>query len=299
MRVRAVGDLHASRQAQEELEPVDRPIRPDGHDCVDHGALERSLVRQVDVDRELRLANDACRLRGAGRTAPQRLRAPAGVGQGRRPARRRRATRSRSRGLAVRVTRAAPRDVLGARRRNRLEHLADDVLGRDALNPELGSKDEAVCERGHRDRLDVVGQDVVAAGEGGSAARELEERQASARLAPTAVLGDSRVADTRSTQYSCTLGATCTRSMATCMVRKRVAIDDRPENDVVGLALDATGEHVDLAVAARIAERGAQEEAIELCLWERIRALVLDRVLRVAITRKGGSRACVTPSIVT
>ena len=58
---------------------------------------------------------------------------------------------------------------------------------------------------------------------------------------------------------------------------ERLAIDDRSENDVVGLALDATGEHVYLAVAARIAERGAQEEAIELCLGERIRTLVLDR----------------------
>ena len=52
------------------------------------------------------------------------------------------------------------------------------------------------------------------------------------------------------------------------------------ELDVVGLALDAAPEHLDLVLLARVSEGRPQEEAVELGFGQRVRALVLDRVLR-------------------
>ena len=87
--------------------------------------------------------------------------------------------------------------------------------------------------------------------------------------------------------------------MARCMARSVSRSTTGAELDVVGLSLDAASEDVHLAVAARVAERRAQEEAIELCLGERVRPLVLDRVLRRDDEEGRLEDVCVTPSIVT
>ena len=68
--------------------------------------------------------------------------------------------------------------------------------------------------------------------------------------------------------------------MARCMERSVSRSTTGAELDVVRLALDTACEDVHFAFATRVAERRAQEEAIELRLGKRVRPLVLDRVLR-------------------
>ena len=87
-------------------------------------------MRQVDVD-QAQLADDAradCEEQGVRRRNDCELRPAQGEG-GDQPdgSERRVAEKPRSSQSASRVRRR--RDILGARRRNGLEHLADDVLG--------------------------------------------------------------------------------------------------------------------------------------------------------------------------
>ena len=91
------------------------------------------------------------------------------------------------------------REVLGLRRRNARENVANDVLGRDPLHPELGAQDEPVRERRDGDRLDVVGKDVVPTLERGPRPRELDR-------------GRGCRVDSRRPPCSATLGSPPTRS---------------------------------------------------------------------------------------
>ena len=65
--------------------------------------------------------------------------------------------------------------------RHRSHALAHDVLGLDALDPQLGPERQSVGERGDRDRLDVVGHYEVATVEQRFHTRQLHERQRSTR----------------------------------------------------------------------------------------------------------------------
>src|SRR5207342_167609 len=55
--------------------------------------------------------------------------------------------------------------------------------------------------------------------------------------------------------------------------------DDGSELDLVRLAVDAPAEDVDLRLTIGVAERRPEQEAVELRLRERVRPLVLDRIL--------------------
>ena len=186
-----------------------------------------------------------------------------------------------SRGFPVRVTSGASAETSSARGvGTRLEHLPDDVLGRDALHPQLRAEYEPVRERRHGDGLDVVRDDEVASLERGSTACELEEREAPARArAHRAARRGARRDHEVDAVFADALGDVHALD-GTLHRQQRLAVDDRAQLGVVGRAVDATGEHVHLSLAARIPERRAQEEAVELRLGERIRPLVLDRVLR-------------------
>ena len=59
-----------------------------------------------------------------------------------------------------------------------------------------------------------------------------------------------------------------------------VTVDDDGQIDLVLAALRAAGEHLPFVLSARIADRHAEQEAVELRLRQRIGPLVLDRVLR-------------------
>jgi len=61
---------------------------------------------------------------------------------------------------------------------------------------------------------------------------------------------------------------------------ERRRVDDRLELDLVLAAFEPPREHLDLVLTARVADADAHQEAVELRLRKRIRALVLDRVLR-------------------
>ena len=63
-------------------------------------------------------------------------------------------------GLADVVRRTSPP---GRRHRDRLEQVKHDVVGAHLLHPELGLQREPVRERGHGDRLHVLGGDEVPA----------------------------------------------------------------------------------------------------------------------------------------
>ena len=58
-------------------------------------------------------------------------------------------------------------------------------------------------------------------------------------------------------------------------------------------------EHRQLGLAARIADDDLEQEAIELCLGQRERSLVLDRILRRQHREQRVERMRPTPSAVT
>ena len=101
-------------------------------------------------------------------------------------------------------------------------------------------------ERGHGDRLDVVGEHEVAPGSAARQRASLRSARLPRGLAPTAALCEVRVAATRSTQYSRTLSATWTGSTARCISSSVSRSITRRELDLVRLALDAAREDVDL-----------------------------------------------------
>ena len=104
-------------------------------------------------------------------------------------------------GVAARVTAGSGyRLGLGLRRRHAIETLRHDVLGTQALHPELRVEREPVRERRHGDGLHVLGRDEVAARERRQAARELQQRERAARArADLEARSSSRVAATMST----------------------------------------------------------------------------------------------------
>ena len=63
-------------------------------------------------------------------------------------------------------------------------------------------------------------------------------------------------------------------------LEQRLAVDHLRERDVVSSPFDPADEHLPFGICVRIAETGAEEEPVELGLGQRIRAFVLDRVLR-------------------
>ena len=182
-------------------------------------------------------------------------------------------SRGDAKGVTARERRPRPR------RWNRFERLPDDVLAAAALHPELRLEQEPVRERGHGDRLDVVGRDEVASCEGGPAARELQQRQASARARA------DREARARPRGGDDVDHVTADRWLDVHELDRGLhreqgrAVDHLGQHDVVLLPLDPAGEHLPLGLRIRIAEAGAEQEAIELRLRERVGALVLDRVL--------------------
>ena len=61
---------------------------------------------------------------------------------------------------------------------------------------------------------------------------------------------------------------------------ERRRVDDWLEADLVRAPLEPPLEHLQLALARRVADADPDEEAVELRLRQRVGALVLDRVLR-------------------
>ena len=166
------------------------------------------------------------------------------------------------------------------RRRYRVEHLLHDVRTRAPLHPELRLEHEPVTERRLCHRLHVVRRDEVSAGQRGAAARELEQREAAARArAHRDARALARAAHERD-DVAADVGADVDVLDRGLHREQGHPVDDRLQLDLVHAPLDPPGEHLPLVVRRRIAERGLEQEAVELRLGQRVGALVLDRVLR-------------------
>ena len=189
------------------------------HVGVDFGTFERPLrcrsrSRRRSGDRSRRVY----RQRGSARTEPRRSRAPAVGARAPRGARVLRAPRSRRGAGCLLASRARGCDVLRSGSRDHVEDVAHDILGRDPLDPELGTKHEPVSKSRDRNGLDVVREDVVATLERGPAARELEEREAAARARAHRDARRRAGRDRRGRRSTrARSSATCTRSTASCM----------------------------------------------------------------------------------
>ncbi len=175
--------------------------------------------------------------------------------------------------------------LLGARLWRELETALAERL--DRLRPtrrastrdEGGSEDDAMHEDGREQALDVLGDDVAPCVEKRPRTRRSLEREAAAHGAAdddglllarrTYELDHPAVEDLVDVDV---LG--CGPQLV-----HLIQADDRLEIvERVGIAL--VGEDLELVLELRVAERGAQEEAVELCLGQREGSLVLDRVLR-------------------
>src|SRR4051794_8415023 len=173
-----------------------------------------------------------------------------------------------------------PQALRRLRRRHRLEALADDRVAADPAHPQLRVEHEPVRERGDGERLDVVGDDVVAARQRGAGARELHQRERPARArADLHAHARARLPGDRD-DVAPDGGGDMDLLHPALERQQLVAVDDRAQLDVLGAALDAPLEHLPLVVGRRVADRDAREEPVELRLGQRVRALVLDRVLR-------------------
>ena len=137
-----------------------------------------------------------------------------------------------------------------------------------------------MCERGNGHGLHVVGRHVVAPVERCTATRELEQRERATRR--RADLNRLRVSGRGDDVDH--VEADRLRDVdlldRSLHLEQRLPVDERLQLDLVLTALGAVDEHQPLVLAGRIADRHAQQEAVELRLGERIGALVLDRVLR-------------------
>ncbi len=135
-------------------------------------------------------------------------------------------------------------------------------------------------ERWDRDALDVFRRDEVTPEERSAAARELEQRERAARArADLDLAARSRRGDEVDDVVADRLGHVDLLDRA-LHPQQRLPVDDALELDLVASALDAALEHPPLVLAFRIADAEPDHEAIELRLGQRVRALVLDRVLR-------------------
>ena len=135
-------------------------------------------------------------------------------------------------------------------------------------------------ERGHGDPLDVLRRDEVAAEERGPAPRELEQRERAARArADLDLAARPRRGDEIDDVVADRLGHVDLLDRALHR-QERLPVDDALELDVVARALETPLEHPPLVLALGIADAEPDHEAVELRFGQRVRPLVLDRVLR-------------------
>ena len=158
----AVDHFDASRQLEQHLHAIYCPAARAGSTSPRPRLLRASARRPWRRRPRRRGLVLASRRREEVRTVLRRSRARVAVAQVLRasPARREPHIR-RVEGFPL-GSRAGRSGVLRRRRRHAIEHLADDVLGRDPLHPQLGAQHEAMCERRNGDGLHIVRKHEVA-----------------------------------------------------------------------------------------------------------------------------------------
>src|SRR5262245_30853247 len=175
----------------------------------------------------------------------------------------------------------------GLRDRDVLEDLRDDVVGRLALRLGLVRDQDAVAKHVVRDRLDVVRRDVAAARQEGLRLGDLDQRDRGAHRGD--VVDQRRQVGQVGGLGIARGGDQVDRVALDLVVDEYLARHLARGEDLVGrqhlgrARLGARARHavddLDLVVARRIADLDLEHEAIELRLGQRIRALLLDRVL--------------------
>ena len=172
-----------------------------------------------------------------------------------------------------------------------LECLAHDVGRPEPCRARLGREQQPVREHGLRHLANVVRRDVLAPLDERARLREPQERDPRAR---------ARAEREVRIRRACAGGARRRSASRSPRRRSRGCRDDRlddlcaarrPAPSAVERRLARLlGEHPGLLRQRRVADRHPHGEAVELCLGQRVRALVLDRVLR-RDRRETGARA--------
>ena len=189
-----------------------------------------------------------------------------------------RARRRAAAGARAPRTRAPSARPGSLERRRRRDRVGDDLGAADPRG--LGHEHDAVREHDVGERLDVVGQRVVAAraaarapwrraAASGRRAARRRARRGGRRACGAAARRCSRAAPCEA----------CTRRAASwhSSTSARSATGSQLEHAVAALV---AGEHPRLLGGARVAELEPDHEAVDLRLGQRVGALVLDRVLR-------------------
>src|SRR5829696_3909925 len=162
--------------------------------------------------------------------------------------------------------------------RGALHQLADDMRRADVVDRRGGLHDHPVGERRLRERLHVIRDDVVAA-------EEASERLAGAvegdRAARAGAQVDVRVRPRRRDEPDDVVAdRRIDVDLADVGLQGAQLVDGADLREVLdGVGALLLVEDDDLIEESRVAEPDAEHEAVELRLWERERALVLDRVL--------------------
>src|SRR5712692_2304882 len=166
------------------------------------------------------------------------------------------------------------------RHRDLGQDVREDRRGPDTADPRVRFEDQAVRERGARDRLDVIRGHEVPTRDGGPRPRRFQEGEGSPRARPDFDLAVRPRRDDDVDHVSFDGGIHVDffdRGLeGPDLVRRRDWLDRR----IVRAPLPTTLEHLDLLVPRRIADVDAEQEAVHLCLRKRIGPLVLNRVLR-------------------
>src|SRR3989441_11079715 len=148
-----------------------------------------------------------------------------------------------------------------------------------ASDPRIRLQDDPVGERRHRDRLDVVLGPEVPSRDRGPGAGHLQEGEGAARTRAYVDVtgGPRRRDDVDHVPFDGGLDVdVLDRGLQGAhLVRRRHPFDRR----VVRPTPAASLEDLDLLLPCRIADVDLQQEPIDLGFWERVGALVLDRIL--------------------
>ena len=131
-----------------------------------------------------------------------------------------------------------------------------------------------MIDDGQEEMLDVLGRDVVAPLEQRPGARHALEREAAADGGAYATPSSSRVARTSDDPASTRVDVDVLDRVPQRSTRQ---VDTAAA--VSGCRSTCSSLIAELVLLARVAERGLQEEAVELRLGQRERPLLLDRVL--------------------
>ena len=216
------------------------------------------------------------------------------------PDRGERARSPRARGSPRRVI-AAPRDVLGPRRRHASRAPRATTSSADTRCTQSSGRSTSRCaSAGTATALTSSGSDEVAPGERRPAAGELEQREAAARARADRGALATRASPRRRRRSSArTLSATCTCSTARCISSSVSRSTTRLERDLVRLRARCGGR----ASRPRRREPGSRtpirSRKRSSCASGSGYVPSYSIGFCVAITRNGGSSGCVTPSIVT